>query len=208
MHGEIASVPAAIRLIRTISRFLRLGGGVLVLAATGLIVAEIVLRQVFRYSLGGVDELAGFVLAIGAAWSFAAVLLDRAHVRIDTIYMRFGRRVRAVADIVALAGTALFSGFMLFYAAQVLQQSLRFGATSQSSLALPKAVPQALWVAGLGWFFAVTLVLLVVCLVALWRRDWPMISRLSGAAQVGDEIDAELELASRRRIGETGDRQQ
>ena len=53
-------------------------GGFLIVLACALIVIEIVMRQAFRSSMGGVDELAGFALAVGTAWSFGAVLLDKA----------------------------------------------------------------------------------------------------------------------------------
>ena len=78
-------------------------GGLLLVAATVLIIVEIVMRQFLHRTLGGVDELAGFALAVGTAWSFGSVLLDKAHVRIDTVYSRFGDRGRAVADVIGLA---------------------------------------------------------------------------------------------------------
>ncbi|MCB1468928.1 MAG: hypothetical protein KDK08_17720, partial [Rhizobiaceae bacterium] len=61
--------------LRAASRLLLLAGGLLMLASTVLIVLEIVLRQIFGRSIGGVDELAGFALAVASAWSFGAVLL-------------------------------------------------------------------------------------------------------------------------------------
>ncbi len=178
--------------LRAVSRWILLAGGFLIVVACALIVLEIVMRQVFRRSLGGVDELAGFALAIGTAWSFGAVLLDKSHVRIDTLYARFGERGKALLDIASLTGTVVFVGMVVYFATQVLTTSMRFGASSQSSLNIPKAVPQALWVAGLGWFLIVALVLLVACLVAAARGDWRQVGRLAGAPDVEAELRAEL----------------
>ena len=160
------------------------------------------MRQVVGRSLGGVDELAGFALAVGAAWSFGSVLLDKGHIRIDTAYNRFGERGRGILDIASLAGTVLFMSAMVCFAAEVLMTSLRFGASSQSSLAIPKAVPQALWLAGLGWFLLVALILLVCCLIALLRGNWKQIGRLAGAPDIQQELSAEIANTVHRKADE------
>lgn len=199
IRGGAGAEPVPLRWVRAISRALLVGGGLMMAAVTVLIVVEIVLRQGFRRSLGGVDELAGFALAVATAWSFAAVLLDRAHVRIDSLYARFGLRVRAMLDIVSLAGTVAFIGTLTFFAFQVFQTSLRFSASSQSSLAVPKALPQGLWVAGLAWFCLVAAVLLVVCVLAAIRGDWNAVARMAGAPELDAEVSAEREAALMRK---------
>jgi TRAP-type mannitol/chloroaromatic compound transport system permease small subunit len=187
-----------LRGLRAVSRFILVAGGLLIVAAAVLIVAEIVMRQVFKTSLGGVDELAGFALAIGSAWSFGSVLLEKAHVRIDTVYTNFGDRGRAVFDVFGLVGTALFNAMLVYFSTGVVMSSLRFGATSQSSLAIPKSIPQALWLAGLVWFLLMSVVLLVLCLFALFRRDWRRVGLLGGAAMLEAELRAEIaDTASR-----------
>ena len=193
-----------LRGLRAVSRWLLVAGGLVMVAVTALIVAEIVLRQLFNRSLGGVDEVAGFALAVATAWSFAAVLLDKAHVRIDTLYLRFGLRMRAILDVVALMGTLAFIGTLVWYGAQVLADSIRFGSSSQSSLALPKAVPQALWLAGLAWFALVAAILLAASLWAVLRGDWRRVHRIAGAQQLEDELSAELEAARVRRSDGAG----
>ena len=75
-------------------------GGALVLLAALLIGVDVVLRKFFDASIGGADELAGYALALGAAWALAATLLERAHIRIDSLYVLLSRRLRF-----ALAGT-------------------------------------------------------------------------------------------------------
>jgi TRAP-type C4-dicarboxylate transport system permease small subunit len=196
----IRSVP--LQKLRAISRYVLLAGGFMIVLAAALIVVEIVLRQVFRRSIGGVDELAGFALAVGTAWSFGAVLLDKSHVRIDTLYSHFGEKGRALLDVISLGGTVLFMSTMVYFSLQVLTTSIRFGATSQSSLAVPKAVPQALWVAGLTWFLLVAIILLVYCVLALLRGDWRQVGRLAGAPDIEEELRSELaDTAQRGTVG-------
>ena len=173
--------------------------GALMLAAAFLIAAEVLLRQVFHLSIPGVDELAGFTLAVGATWSFALAMLDKAHIRIDTLYERFGRPMRAVLDIVALAGLVGFLAPLTWYASTTFHSSVSYGATSQSALASPLAVPQGLWLLGLVWFLFVVLLLLARCIAALARRDLDGVTRLAGVASAQEELDAELADAARRR---------
>jgi TRAP-type C4-dicarboxylate transport system permease small subunit len=199
--GAGGAEAVALRTIKLVSRALLVGGGLMMAAVTVLIVVEIVMRQGFKRSLGGVDELAGFALAVATSWSFAAVLLDRAHVRIDSLYARFGQRLRALLDILSLAGTVGFIGTLTWFGFQVFQTSLRFNTSSQSSLAIPKAVPQGLWVAGLAWFCLVAAVLLVLCLVAVSRRDWAGVARLAGAPELDAEVAAERDAALQRGDG-------
>src|SRR6516165_5996316 len=83
-------------------------GGALVLLAAVLIGVDVVLRKFLARSIGGADELAGYSLAIGAAWGLGAALLDRAHIRIDSLYGLFPKKLRLFLDVVALL---LFIGF-------------------------------------------------------------------------------------------------
>ena len=64
-------------------------GGALVLLAAILIGIDVLMRKFLARSIGGADELAGYALAIGTAWGLGAALLDRAHIRIDSLYMLF-----------------------------------------------------------------------------------------------------------------------
>jgi len=191
-----------LKTLRAVSRTMLIAGGLLIVAACALIVLEIVMRQIFKRSLGGVDELAGFALAVGSAWSFGAVLLDKGHVRIDTLYGQLPRAGRGLLDVVGLAATVLFIGTLVYFAAEVLITSIHFGATSQSSLAIPKSVPQALWLGGLAWFLLVAIVLLVACLAAMLRGDWIKVGRLAGAPELETELSAELADARQRRSDE------
>ena len=83
-------------------------GGALVLLAALLIGVDVLMRKFLARSIGGADELAGYALAIGTAWGLGAALIDRAHIRINSLYMLFPRRLRLALD---LAGLVLFVAF-------------------------------------------------------------------------------------------------
>src|ERR687883_740407 len=98
------------RALRGIRRFTQWGawfGGALVLLAAVLIGIDVLMRKFLARSIGGADELAGYALAIGTAWGLGAALVDRAHIRIDSLYVLFPRGLRHLLDglgIVLLVG--------------------------------------------------------------------------------------------------------
>lgn len=97
-----------------------LGGG-LVLAAALLIGVDVTLRKFFQTSIGGADELAGYALAVGSAWSLGAALVERAHIRIDSLYILFPRPVRLALDFVGLALLLAFFGLIARHGWSVVQ---------------------------------------------------------------------------------------
>src|SRR5918912_1031567 len=85
-------------------------GGAMLLLASIAICVDITLRYTVAWTLGGADELSGYALAISSAWGFSAALLTRSHIRIDTVYVRVGARVRATLDLISLACFVLVIG--------------------------------------------------------------------------------------------------
>src|SRR5438128_11066628 len=110
----------------SLRRFAQCGlifGGALVLLAAVLIGVDVLMRKFLARSLGGADELAGYSLAIGTAWGLSAALVDRAHIRIDSLYVLFPRKLRLALDLAAL---------ILFVALFALMAGQRFGVVGQS----------------------------------------------------------------------------
>ena len=126
--------------------------GVLVLLAAILIGIDVLMRKFLARSIGGADELAGYSLAIGTAWGLGAALLDRAHIRIDSLYMRFPARARLAFDFAGLVLFLTFFGLIAWHGWGVVEQSWTSGSRSQSALETPTVMPQLLWFAGLLGF--------------------------------------------------------
>src|SRR5206468_6695661 len=98
-------------------------GGALVFLAAVLIGIDVVMRKYLARSIGGADELAGYSLAIGTAWGLGAALIDRAHIRIDSLYGLFPRKLRLTLDVVALVLFIAFFGLMTWHSLGVVSQS-------------------------------------------------------------------------------------
>ena len=180
------------KITRLISRFGTWIGGTLMLMAATIIGLEVVLRKVFLLSLGGADELASYALAIGTVWALSFTLMERAHIRVDALYMILPGRLCACLDILSLVSMTAFAGCLTLYAAGVLQTSLDLQATANTPLATPLWIPQGIWVAGLGVFMLVACLLLLLAVSALVRGNIRNVHRIAGTKSVGEELEEGL----------------
>src|SRR5262249_53035204 len=115
------------KLMGEVRRFSQWGlwlGGALVFLAAVLIGIDVLMRKYLARSIGGADELAGYSLAIGTAWSLGAALLDRAHIRIDSLYGLFPKKLRLALDVTALVLFVAFFWLMSWHSLGVVSQSL------------------------------------------------------------------------------------
>lgn len=172
-------------------------GGALVLLAAILIGIDVVMRKFFNASIGGADELAGYALALGSAWSLAATLIDRAHIRIDSLYVRFPRRLRFLLDLAGVGLMIVFFGLIAWHGWSVVAQSWISESRSQSALQTPTVIPQFIWFLGLVVFVVIGIVLLLHALVLAARGEHAAVAKAistrSAEEEVADEIRDLLE---------------
>ena len=131
--------------------------GIVFIFLSFAVALETTLRKVFNFSLQGVDELGGYVLAIGAALAFSVALVERAHIRIDLVHERLPRSLRIPLNVLSVAATALVAGMLLAMAWYSLRDSIALNSTAQTPWATPLKYPQMLWFAALGIFAALAL---------------------------------------------------
>lgn len=174
-------------------------GGALVLLAAILIGIDVVLRKLFNASIGGADELAGYALAIGTAWSLAAALLERAHIRIDSLYVLLPNRLRLALDFAGLAVFIAFFGLIAWHGSSMVMQSWTSGSRSQSALQTPTVIPQSIWILGLVVFVVIGALLFLHALILLGH------GRVAEATGAISTRSAEEEVAAE--IRDLGDRQ-
>ena len=188
-------------LMQGVRRLTRLGlwfGGALVLAAAVLIGIDVVMRKFFATSIGGADELAGYALAIGTAWSLGAALLDRAHIRIDSLYVLLPTRLRLALDFLGLILFVGFFGLIAWHGWNVVTQSWSAGSRSQSALQTPTVIPQMLWFVGLVVFVAVGVVLFVYALRLAARGETGAVAAAIGTRSAEEDVEAEVRSLKER----------
>lgn len=167
-------------------------GGAMLLAAAILVTVDVLGRKTGLLNMGGSDEIASYAFAVGTAWAFSFVLLQRGNVRIDAVYQLLPLWLRSALDIVSLASLAIFVGFLVWRAGVLVQTTIELGARSVTPMRTPLIVPQGLWLFGLVVFLIVILLTLTRTVVALAQRDYLAVQRTAGAAGVQDEIEGEI----------------
>ena len=167
------------------------GGGLILLAAV-LIGIDVLMRKFLNRSIGGADELAGYALAIGTAWGLGAALIDRAHIRIDSLYVLFPRKLRLLLDLAALVLFVAFFALMTWHGFGVVSQSWTSGSRSQSALETPTVFPQTLWIVGLLGFVIVGILLLLHAVSMIARGDLAGAGRAIGTRSAEEEIEDEI----------------
>src|SRR6266850_2155084 len=167
-------------------------GGALVLLAAVLIGIDVVMRKFLDRSIGGADELAGYSLAIGTAWGLAAALLDRAHIRIDSLYVLFPQKLRLILDVLALVLLVGFFALMTWHGSGVVTQSWTSSSRSQSALETPTIIPQALWIVGLAAFVVVGVLLLLHAFKLAASGDLQGVARLISTRSAEEEVEDEI----------------
>jgi TRAP-type C4-dicarboxylate transport system permease small subunit len=179
-------------------------GGALVLLAALLIGVDVLLRKFLNRSIGGADELAGYALAIGTTWGLGAALLDRAHIRIDSLYVLFAQKIRLALDLVAVILLVGFFALVLWHGWGVLAQSWTSDSRSQSALETPTVIPLTLWIAGLAGFVVVGVVLLVEALRLMAAGDLAGAARLISTRSAEEEVEDEIRDLQQRQARDGG----
>ena len=160
----------------------------MVAAAAFMIAVDVLSRKLFDVPLGASSEVSGYVLAIGTSWALALALLDRAHVRIDSLYAVLPVRLCALLDMLALVSFMIFAGFTTWQGGKVLLNSIQVDAHSLTPLGTLLAIPQTLWVAGFVLFSIVLLLLFARAVMLLVRGRWEDVQRLIGPRTAQQEL--------------------
>ncbi|MBV2361191.1 TRAP transporter small permease [Thalassococcus sp. CAU 1522] len=157
--------------LRRVNRVVALLVGVLLMGCVAFVLADIVLRQLGS-SLGGTDEISGYVMAIATAWGMGYTLLELGHVRIDLLRSRApapGRALFDLAAMLALAGTVTLIAIRGW---PVLSRSLANSSRANTPLETPLALVQAPWLAGWAWFAVMAWLTFVAAVILVLRGDF------------------------------------
>jgi TRAP-type C4-dicarboxylate transport system permease small subunit len=165
-------------------------GGVGLIGAAIMVTIDVFLRDVFLVTLGGADEISGYVFAISTAFAFPYAVLHRANVRIDALYIPLPPFVRSILDLVALVGLAVFFFPLTWRSWLMLQDNISFWTKSITPLQTPIAIPQSLWFAGMVVFCLTVLLVFVVALVRLLRGDLTGVHDIAGVPTLDEEMQS------------------
>ncbi|WP_353980041.1 TRAP transporter small permease [Salinicola endophyticus] len=196
MLALVSLVDALVGAVRLVSRWAARLIGLLLLAVVVMVILEVVGRKLLGRSFEGVQETAGYVLAVLSAWGLSHTLVERAHIRIDVGYSKLPSAARTVLDLLSILAVNLVGWMIVIHAWPVFSGSLSNHTTANTPLSTPLWIPQLVWVLGYTWFAVSAAVLAIRALLAAVGGDRDTIGTLIGMGHDADQLEAEsLETA-------------
>jgi TRAP-type C4-dicarboxylate transport system permease small subunit len=189
---------------RALSRgfdYLALAAGWALLGLSALVGFEVVVRKLFAFSIKGVDEIGGYVLAIGSAIGFIHALVHHGHIRVDLVLRHLGPRLRALMHLAAHLALAALAVLLAWRAASVWLRSIALDAVAPTPLATPLSIPQGAWVLALAAFAALALWRVAQLGLMLAREGPAAVERAFHADRMLEELETERRAALRRGAG-------
>lgn len=158
-------------LLRKVNHWVAIAIGVLLLTCAAVVLLDIVMRQV-GHSLGGTDEISGYVMAIASSWGMGYALLELGHVRIDLLRGRVGQLGRSVFDLFAMVVLSGTITLIAIRAWPVLERSLDNSSRANTPLETPLALVQTPWFLGWVWFAIVAWLTFAAALMLVLRGEF------------------------------------
>ncbi|MCY4239791.1 MAG: TRAP transporter small permease [Rhodospirillaceae bacterium] len=186
-------VPGAgiVRLLIWISRSAIWIGGAGILFSAGLVTVEITVRKFFSMSLGGADEVSGYIFAVSTMWALPFALLNRANVRVDVVYLRLPVWLRSFLDVFGLVLLVGFVAVVFWHSVNLFLENRANDTRSITPLQAKVWIWQGLWILGMALFLLTGAILFVLAIAALvvWRHD--RVTGLIGSRSSAEEIASE-----------------
>lgn len=180
------------------SRLASLAFGVMMLVLSAAVTIETIVRKVLSVSLGGIDELSGYAIAIGAPLAFAVTLIDQSHIRINLLHMRMPKVVQACLNALAAISLGVLALFLLIFTIDTVLDTQAYRSIAQTPWATPLIYPQSLWLAAMVLFAIPATWLAARAFIFLAGRKWGALNREFSPETPEDELKAELEDLKQR----------
>lgn len=166
--------------------------GAMMLVLSALVAVETIVRKALGISIGGVDELSGYAIAVGAPLAFTVALIEQAHIRINLLHMHMPGRVQAVLNLVAALLLAALAIYLFVFTVRTVQETRLYGSIAQTPWATPLIYPQVLWLVSMGVFALTSVVVAARAARLALGINWERLQRDFGPETVEDELEAEL----------------
>lgn len=179
-------------------RFAGIVFGIIMIGLSLVTTVETIIRKVFSVTLGGVDELSGYAIAIGAPLAFAVAAVEQSHIRINLLYMKLPRIAQASLNAVAALSLGILAIFFFVFTIGTVQDTMAYKAIAQTPWATPLIYPQFFWLVTMAFFGAIATLVAVRALWLLVGGQWDALVQRFGPERIEDEVEAELKDLERR----------
>lgn len=184
--------------MHTYSRLLGILFGVLMILLSVAVTTETLVRKLFSVSLGGIDELGGYAIAIAAPLAFTVALIDNSHIRINQLTALFPKPMQAVLDALSVLSIALLAGYFFYFTVKTVLDTHEYQSIAQTPWATPLIYPQMLWLIASATFPIAAIILAIQALRLALRGDWRTLMRRFGPPSPEQELQAELDDLKKR----------
>ncbi|MCE9682178.1 TRAP transporter small permease subunit [Halomonas alkalisoli] len=167
--------------------------GVIFFSLSIVVSLETLTRRLFNISLGGIDELSGYAVAVAAGLAFSVTLIQRAHIRIDIVTARLSKQKQAFLNWLASVSMAVLGVFCIWLAYGVIGDTIAYGSRAPTVWATPLVYPQVPWFLALLTFCVLSVFFAVRATRLLLRRDTEALNRDFGPRGAKEELQEELE---------------
>lgn len=157
---------------RVINRVILIGLGILLWGGVMIVLLDITLRLIGS-SLGGTDEISGYLMAILAAWGMGYTLTVLGHIRIEALREKVGTRLRLALDLLAIASVAVVITLVAIKGWPVVEKSILNHSRANTPLETVLWTVQLPWLLGWAWFAVVAWIQFIAAtvLIATGRQD-------------------------------------
>ena len=138
------------RVVQPIARVVAILSGYAVLLIAALIGFEVIARKLFAFSLQGVDDYGGYVLAITAAVGACYTMAQRGHTRIDLFLVRMPKGLQRWLNTIAMVTLAAMTLFGAWRGWSALAETIEFKSVSSTPAQTPLWMPQTFWLVRLA----------------------------------------------------------
>lgn len=112
-----------------------------------------IVSRLFGFSAPGTDAYAGYAMASAGFLALASTLKKGEHIRVTLVLGMLKGQALKVLELAALAIAVVLSGFLAFYSARLVWQSVQFNDISVGIDATPMWIPQTMMAVGTFIFF-------------------------------------------------------
>jgi len=179
-----AMIEAILRGCHTINRGVLVFLGILLWGGVTIVLLDVTLRAIGS-SLGGTDEITGYVMAILAAWGMGYTLTALGHIRIEALRDRCGDNLKLALDLLAIASVAVVVTLIALKGWPVVERSWLNNSRANTSLETLLWTVQLPWLLGWAWFAFVAWVQFLASLVFIARGKRERAFRLIGTPNAG-----------------------
>lgn len=180
------------------ARILGITFGIMMILLSLAITAETLLRKFFSYSLGGIDELGGYAIAIAAPLAFTVALVENSHIRINQVTSLMPRTVQALLNGVSAISVALLAGYFFYFSVDTVIDTQTYQSIAQTPWATPLIYPQSIWLVAMASFPVAAIFFAGKAIMLMARGDWRSLTQQFGPTSAQQELQAELDDLKKR----------